>query len=105
MTFTVEKTGWKIWATSVIFKKLPKVNNHPMGEIGPNLVTMVPGCEVLYLFLLFVLLCMYYFSFEYGLYEYGLYEYGLYEYGLYEYGLYEYGLYEYGLYEITFLAQ
>jgi hypothetical protein len=27
-------------ATSVIFKKLPKENNHPIGESSPNLVTL-----------------------------------------------------------------
>jgi hypothetical protein len=26
--------------TSVIFNKLPKVNNHPLGENSPNLVTL-----------------------------------------------------------------
>jgi hypothetical protein len=30
-----------MWATYEIFRKLPKVNNHPMGENSPNLV-MVP---------------------------------------------------------------
>jgi hypothetical protein len=29
-----------MWDTSVIFKKLPNVNNHPMGEYSPNLVTL-----------------------------------------------------------------
>jgi hypothetical protein len=29
-----------MWHTSVIFKKLPKVRNHPMGEKSPNLVTL-----------------------------------------------------------------
>jgi hypothetical protein len=29
-----------MWATSVIFKKLPKVNNRPMGENSPHLVTL-----------------------------------------------------------------
>jgi hypothetical protein len=28
-----------MWATSVIFVKLSKANNHPMGENSPNLVT------------------------------------------------------------------
>jgi hypothetical protein len=28
------------WATSAIFKKLPKVNNQPMGEKSANLVTL-----------------------------------------------------------------
>jgi hypothetical protein len=27
-------------ATFAIFKKLPKVNNHPLGEISPNLVSL-----------------------------------------------------------------
>jgi hypothetical protein len=27
----------KMWATSLIFKNTPKVNNHPMGEKLPNL--------------------------------------------------------------------
>jgi hypothetical protein len=27
-------------ATSVIFKPMPKVNNHPLGENSPNLVTL-----------------------------------------------------------------
>jgi hypothetical protein len=30
-----------MWATSVIFKKLPKVNNHPLGENSSNLVTLM----------------------------------------------------------------
>jgi hypothetical protein len=30
-----------MWATSVIFKKLPKVNNHLLGENSPNLVTLI----------------------------------------------------------------
>jgi hypothetical protein len=29
-----------MWATSAIFKKLPKVNNRPFSENSPNLVTM-----------------------------------------------------------------
>jgi hypothetical protein len=28
------------WAISVIFKKVPKVNNHPIGKNSPNLVTL-----------------------------------------------------------------
>jgi hypothetical protein len=36
-----------MWATSVVFKKLPKVNNLPMGklngEYAPNLVTLPPA--------------------------------------------------------------
>jgi hypothetical protein len=30
-----------MWATFVIFKKLTKVNLHPMGENSPNLVTLL----------------------------------------------------------------
>jgi hypothetical protein len=30
----------KNWATSVIFKQLPKVKNHPKSENSPNLVTL-----------------------------------------------------------------
>jgi hypothetical protein len=29
-----------MWATSVIFGKLPKVNNRPLGENSPNLITL-----------------------------------------------------------------
>jgi hypothetical protein len=29
-----------MWATSAIFKILPKVNNRPLGEYSPNLVTL-----------------------------------------------------------------
>jgi hypothetical protein len=36
----VVKINGKKWATSAIFKKLPKVNNHPMSENSPNLVTL-----------------------------------------------------------------
>jgi hypothetical protein len=38
--FYREKRSPKIRATSVIIKKLPKVNNHPIGENSPNLVTL-----------------------------------------------------------------
>jgi hypothetical protein len=31
-----------MWATFVIFKKLPKVNNHPKGKNSLNLVTLAP---------------------------------------------------------------
>jgi hypothetical protein len=34
------KSGTKIWATFVFFQKLPKVNNRPLGENSPNLVTL-----------------------------------------------------------------
>jgi hypothetical protein len=41
----VEESGPKIWATSAI-KKLPKVNNRPIGEISPNLVTLPSEPEI-----------------------------------------------------------
>jgi hypothetical protein len=41
--FNVKKVAEKIWATSVIFKKTPKVNNRPIGENSPNLVTLARG--------------------------------------------------------------
>jgi hypothetical protein len=37
----VEKSSPNIWSTPVIFKKLPKENNHPMGENSPNPVTLL----------------------------------------------------------------
>jgi hypothetical protein len=37
----VEKVALKICATSVNFKTLSKVNNRPMGENAPNLVTLL----------------------------------------------------------------
>jgi hypothetical protein len=33
--------GGRKWITSVLFKKLPKENNHPTGENSPNLVTLI----------------------------------------------------------------
>jgi hypothetical protein len=36
----VGKKKPKLLATSVIIEKLPKVNNHPLGENSPNLVTL-----------------------------------------------------------------
>jgi hypothetical protein len=41
ITSTEGKGAPKIGASSVIFKKMPKVNNHPMGEYSPNLVTLI----------------------------------------------------------------
>jgi hypothetical protein len=41
-TFHNGKSSPKIRATSALFKKLPKVNNHPTGENSPNPVTLVP---------------------------------------------------------------
>jgi hypothetical protein len=38
ITFTVEKSSLKFWATSVIFKKL---TNHHLGENSPNQVTLL----------------------------------------------------------------
>jgi hypothetical protein len=35
------KSSQKICAASVVFEKLPNVNNHPMGENSPNLVTLL----------------------------------------------------------------
>jgi hypothetical protein len=39
-SFTVEKSSPIVWPTFVIFKKQPKVNNRPIGENSPNLVTL-----------------------------------------------------------------
>jgi hypothetical protein len=39
----VEESSPKFLPTFVIFKKVPKVNNRPIGEISPNLVTLVVG--------------------------------------------------------------
>jgi hypothetical protein len=36
----VKKEVKKMLATSLIFKKLSKVNNHSVGEYSPNLVTL-----------------------------------------------------------------
>jgi hypothetical protein len=30
-----------MWATSVIFKKLSRVHNHPLGKFSPNRVTLI----------------------------------------------------------------
>jgi hypothetical protein len=40
IALTVEKISPHFWATSAIFNKLPKANNHPLGENSPNLVTL-----------------------------------------------------------------
>jgi hypothetical protein len=37
------KNSSKILMTPVIFRKLPKGNNRPIGEDSPNLVTLVLG--------------------------------------------------------------
>jgi hypothetical protein len=38
----VEKSSPKSWLNNqVIFKNLPKVNHHPLGENLPNLVTLL----------------------------------------------------------------
>jgi hypothetical protein len=39
-TYTKEKSSPKFWASIAIFKKIPKVHNHPMDENSPNLVTL-----------------------------------------------------------------
>jgi hypothetical protein len=36
----VEKSTPKFWATSIIFIRLPTINNWPIGENLPNLVTL-----------------------------------------------------------------
>jgi hypothetical protein len=41
--FDCGKKYFQIWPTSLIYKKQPKVhnvNNHPIGENSPNLVTL-----------------------------------------------------------------
>jgi hypothetical protein len=43
MTFTAVKSSPKILFTFVIYYKLPKVNNNPIGENSPNLVTLNLG--------------------------------------------------------------
>jgi hypothetical protein len=40
MNFTVDKSSPKIKAASEIFKKVAQVNNRPLGENYPNLVTL-----------------------------------------------------------------
>jgi hypothetical protein len=37
----VERRSPKIFDTSLIFEKMLKVNNHPIGENSPNLVTLL----------------------------------------------------------------
>jgi hypothetical protein len=37
----MENSRLKICVASVIFKKLAKVNNHPIGENSPNLATLI----------------------------------------------------------------
>jgi hypothetical protein len=36
----VQKKSTRMWATSEIFNKMPKVNNRSLGENLPNLVTL-----------------------------------------------------------------
>jgi hypothetical protein len=36
----VEKSSPKMWATYASFTKLPEVNNRPLGENSPNLVSL-----------------------------------------------------------------
>jgi hypothetical protein len=40
MTVTIAKSSPKFWAKPEIFKKLPKVNNHPTSENTSNLVAL-----------------------------------------------------------------
>jgi hypothetical protein len=35
-----------MWASILIFRKLPKVNNHPLGKNSPNLVTLLRAGDV-----------------------------------------------------------
>jgi hypothetical protein len=44
--FYCGKAPPNIKATSVFFKELPKVNNRPMGENSPNLVTLISKCQL-----------------------------------------------------------
>jgi hypothetical protein len=37
----MEKSSPKMWPTFLNFQKQPKVNNHPLGENSPNLVTLI----------------------------------------------------------------
>jgi hypothetical protein len=39
----MEKSCPKIWDSSFFFKKLAKVNNHPIGVNSPNPVTLAVG--------------------------------------------------------------
>jgi hypothetical protein len=41
ITRIVEKSSQRIWPTSEILNKLPKINNCPIGENSPNLVTLL----------------------------------------------------------------
>jgi hypothetical protein len=40
ITGTVEKSSPEMCASSGSFKPMPKVNNYPLGENSPNLVTL-----------------------------------------------------------------
>jgi hypothetical protein len=42
----VEKSSKNSLATTVMYKKLPKVNNRPTGENSPNLATLADGMTV-----------------------------------------------------------
>jgi hypothetical protein len=37
------QSSHKLWAIYVIFQKLPKANNRPLGKNSPNLVTLPGG--------------------------------------------------------------
>jgi hypothetical protein len=41
LNYFVEERMSKFWATFLISKKVTKVNNRPIGEILPNLVTLL----------------------------------------------------------------
>jgi hypothetical protein len=40
------KNSHKMWTTCIIFRNLPRDNNHPLGENSPNLVTLFPNPAV-----------------------------------------------------------
>jgi hypothetical protein len=46
----VEKSSPRIFATSVIFNQLAKVNNRPMGKNTSNLVTLVARAATAFVF-------------------------------------------------------
>jgi hypothetical protein len=46
--FHCGKNCSKIWATFEIFQRLPEVNNRPIGENSPNLVTLLESWTMCY---------------------------------------------------------
>jgi hypothetical protein len=41
LNLSIELSSPNVWDASVVSKFLPKVNNHPLGEYSPNLVTLI----------------------------------------------------------------